>query len=51
MDTNLQLKSPSENNVSVLSINNVEPSTNRSLLKIYRTPVDPAIKKLKKLEG
>jgi len=51
MDINLKLKSPSENNLSSLSINNVEPSTKRSLLKIYRAPVDPAIEKLKKLEG
>ena len=47
----LKLKYPSENQVSVLSINNDEPSIKRTVLEIYKAPIDLAIKKLKKLEG
>ena len=51
MDINLQLKYPSQNTVSVLLINNDGPSINRTILEIYKTPIDLVIKKLKKLEG
>ena len=51
MDINLKLKYPSGNKVSVLSIKNYWSSINRTVMEIYKTPIDLAIKKLKKLEG
>jgi len=51
MDINLKLKYPSGNKVSVLSINNDGSSINRTVMEIHKTPIDLAIKKLKKLEG
>ena len=46
----LKLEYPSEIRVTVLSINNNKPYIHRNMLDIYKTLVDPAIKKLKKLE-
>ena len=50
MSIKLKLEYPSENRVTVLSINNNKAYIHRNVLDIYKTLIDLTIKKLKKLE-